>query len=92
LNAVGGVTLGGNIFSGFAAGGVGVDATGKLYSGATSSLSTISGTLALTQLSNQAANTVLANLTANAAAPTAISTTSLYAASPGQVLTFLNGG
>ena len=58
--------------------GLGVDANGKVYAAATSTLATISGTLALTQLANQAANTVLANGTGGSAAPTAIATSSFF--------------
>lgn len=72
-------------------GGLGISSAGQVYSAATSTLSTISGTLALSQLANQAANTVLANLTGGSAAPTAISTTSLFAGTNGQVLAFSGG-
>ena len=68
-------------------GGLAVDANGRAYSAATSTLATISGTLALTQLANQAANTLLANGTAGSAAPTAISTSSIFGTGAGgQVL------
>ncbi|MBI5458065.1 helix-turn-helix domain-containing protein, partial [Candidatus Kaiserbacteria bacterium] len=72
-------------------GGLAIRADGQVYSAATSTLSTISGTLALTQLASQAANTVVANLTGGSAAPTAISTTSLFAGTNGQILAFSGG-
>ena len=78
--------------TGLANSGLGVGANGKVYAAPTSTLATISGTLALTQLANQNANTVLANLTGASAAPTAISTTTLFSGTGGQVLAFLNGG
>ena len=85
------LTVGAQWFTSLANSGLGVDANGRVYAAATSTLANISGTLALTQLENQAANTVLANLTGGSAAPTAISTTTLFTGSNGQVLAFLNG-
>lgn len=85
-------TITGNLWlTALSAGGLAIDGAGKVYSGPTSTLSTISGSLALTQLAAQAANTVIGNGTGASAVPTAISTTSLFAATPGQVLTFQNG-
>ena len=78
-------------FTGLSSSGLGVDANGKVYAAATSTLANISGTLALTQLANQAPNTVLANGTAGSAAPTAIATSSLFAALDGQILGRVNG-
>ena len=73
-------------------GGLAVDANGRVYSAATSTLATISGTLALTQLANQAANTLLANGTGGSAAPTAIATSSIFGTGiGGQVLAWNNG-
>ena len=86
------LTIGTQWFTSLANSGLGVDANGRVYAAATSTLANISGTLALTQLENQAANTVLANLTGGSAAPTAISTTTLFTGLPGQTLAFLNGG
>lgn len=60
--------------SSLSSGGLAVGTGGLLYTGATSTLSTISGTLALTQLANQNANTVLVNQTSGSAAPTALAT------------------
>ncbi|MSR70638.1 hypothetical protein EXS62_01200 [Candidatus Kaiserbacteria bacterium] len=77
--------------TGLSAGGLGVNSAGLLYSGATSTLSTISGSLALTQHAAQAANTVIANGTGDSAVPTALATSSLFTGTPGQVLTFTNG-
>ena len=82
-------------FTGFTSSGLGVDANGKVYAAATSTLATISGQLNLSQIANQAANTVLVNNTAGAAAPTALSTSTfaatLYSGTPGQTLAYLNG-
>ena len=84
-------TVGTQWFTSLTNSGLGVDANGKVYAAATSTLSTISGTLALTQLANQNANTVLANATGGSAAPTAIATSSLFAAFDGQILGRVNG-
>jgi hypothetical protein len=73
-------------------GGLAADQNGRVYSAATSTLATISGTLALTQLANQAANSVLVNNTANPAAPVAIATSSFFGiGTGGQVLGWNNG-
>lgn len=83
-------TTGSAYFTALAAGGAAIDANGKLYTGATSTLSTISGTLALAQLAAQAANTVVVNQTSGSAAPTALATSTfangLYSGTAGQVL------
>ena len=72
--------------------GLGVDANGKVYAAATSTLANISGTLALTQLANQSPNTVLANATGGSAAPTAIATSSFFGTGiGGQVLAWNSG-
>ena len=85
------LTAGTQWFASLANSGLGVDANGKVYAAATITLADIGGTLALTKLANQNANTVLANLTGGSAAPTAIGTTTLFTGSAGQVLTFANG-
>lgn len=56
----------------------------------TAGRSVIGGSAAIS-LSNINANTVVGNNTGAAAAPTSFSTTSLFSATPGQVLTFNNG-
>lgn len=66
-------------FTGLSNSGLGVDLSGRVYAAATSTLATISGSLALTQLASQAANTVIGNQTGSAGVPTAFSTTSLFA-------------
>ena len=89
------LTVGTQWFTSLANSGLGVDANGKVYAAATSSLATISGQLNLSQIAIQAANTVLVNNTAGAAAPTALSTSTfaatLYSGTPGQTLAYLNG-
>lgn len=76
---------------GLSNGGLGVNG-GLVYSGPTSTLSTISGTLALTQLATQAENTVVANGTGATAAPTAVATSTFFGSpTPGQILAFLGG-
>lgn len=84
-------TTGSQYFTALNAGELALDANHKLYSGPTSTLSTISGSLALSQLAAQPANTVVANGTGGSAVATAVSTTSLFAAIPGQILGFLGG-
>ena len=86
------LTTGTQWFTGLTSSGLGVDANGKVYAAATSTLANISGTLALTQLANQNANTVLANATAGSAAPTAIATSSFFGTGAGgQVLAWNSG-
>ena len=58
----------------------------------TSTLSTISGTLALTQLATQAANTVVANGTGGTAAPTAVATSTFFGTPTGGFILAFNGG
>jgi fibronectin-binding autotransporter adhesin len=73
-------------------GGLGIN-NGLVYSGPTSTLSTISGTLALTQLATQAANTVVANATGGSAAPTAVATSTFFGSPTlGSILAYINGG
>jgi hypothetical protein len=60
------------------AGGLGVNENGTVYSTPTSTLSTITGSLALTKLAAQAANTVIANGTGASAVPAAVATSSLF--------------
>ena len=89
------LTTGAQWFTSLSNSGLGVDANGKVYAAATSTLATISGQLNLSQIANQAANTVLVNNTAGAAAPTALSTSTfaatLYSGTAGQTLAYLNG-
>ena len=89
------LTTGAQWFTSLSNSGLGVDANGKVYAAATSTLATISGQLNLSQIANQAANTVLVNNTANPAASTALSTSTfaatLYSGTPGQTLAYLNG-
>ena len=80
------LTTGTQWFTGLANSGLGVDANGKVYAAATSTLADIGGTLALSQIAAVGASTVLANLTGGSAAPTAIATSSLFAAMDGQIL------
>jgi hypothetical protein len=84
-------TVGTQWFTSLANSGLGVDANGRVYAAPTSTLSTIGGQLALTQLATQNANTVLANATGGSAAPTAVGTSSLFAAVDGQILGRVNG-
>ena len=86
------LTTGTQWFASLANSGLGVDANGKVYAAATSTLATISGTLALTQLANQNANTVLVNNTAGAAAPTAIATSSFFGQGLGGTVLSWSGG
>ena len=84
-----------------AAGGLAVDANHKLYTGATSTLSTILGQLDLTSqvtgdlpfsnLAQVSANSVLGNISGATADASSISTSSLFAATNGQVLARLSG-
>ena len=85
------LTTGTQWFTSLANSGLGVDANGKIYAAATSTLANIGGVLALSSLANQNANTVLANATGASAAPTAIGTSSLFAALDGQILGRVNG-
>lgn len=95
----GGLTINGNstttgdvYLTGQSVGGLAVTALGRVYSAATSTLSTISGTLALTQLATQAANTVVANGTGGTAAPTAIATSSFFGiGTNGRILAEVSG-
>ena len=86
------LTTGTQWFPSLSNSGLGVDANGKVYAAATSTLANISGTLALTQLANQNANTVLANATAGSAAPTAIATSSFFGTGIGGQVLAWNGG
>lgn len=85
------------------AGGLAIDTNGKLYSGATSTLLTISGSLSLAtqvgssrlpfaNLTQLSANSVLANNTGATADGGSVSTSSLYVGTNGQVLARVNGG
>lgn len=88
-------------FTGLTSGELAVDANGKVYKGATSTLSTISGQLDVsTQVTNRlpfanlaqvSANSVLGNVTNATANAGSVSTTSLFAGSNGQVLAFTGG-
>ena len=73
-------------------GALAVDANGTVYAGATSTLSTISGTLALNQIANIGANTILGNATGASGNVTAIATSTLFGTgSASQVLAWNNG-
>ncbi len=73
-------------------GALAVDANGTVYAGATSTLSTISGTLALNQVANIAGNTILGNSTGSSGNVIAIATSTLFGTgAAGQFLTWSNG-
>ncbi|MBY0539737.1 hypothetical protein K2P56_04930, partial [Patescibacteria group bacterium] len=73
-------------------GGLAIDALGNVYNAATSTLATIAGTLGLSQIAPQAANTVIGNPTGSSASPTAIATSTFFGVGTnGQILAQVNG-